>query len=307
MMPIVNPVEREALLTSFSEETRLTTGRAWPLEIHAFAGSDHSRALAEVGRLREATFRFVGSGTGRALDVDDFDTAADGYRQLVVFHRVRQEIVAGCRVRLGRTASLNPFASESLFEFSETFRQQYADGLLDIGRMFVIPRLQVAGGEREGTFVLDNLFHGLAAIAQREKRLTHFFGRLVLPKVLPARLRDLCMYFLAKHFAGDHQLVRPRVPEVFHSSTHELARVLVGANWRDDLRFLQNEARRLGSRVPPLLRAYVSLSPTLRTFGVTRDPELSAIEEVAILVKVSEIRRQTRRRYGIEEFEQERL
>lgn len=305
MITVESPVASGVLLESFNEQTRLGPGRTGPLELHLFAGGEHPRALVEVGRLREETFRFIGSGTGRAMDVDEFDTTADGYQQLVVFHRERQEIVAGCRVRAGATTSSSPFASEALFAFSETFRQQYAAGLLDIGRMFVIPRLQAVGGEREGAFVLDNIFQGLALLAQRDARLRYFFGRLVLPKALPERMRDLCLYFLTKHFAGDPELVTPRVPEWPRTQTAELAAALIGQTWREDLRLLQQEARRLHTRVPPLLRAYVSLSPTLRTFGVARDPDLSGIEEVAILVKVSEIRRQTRLRYGLGDIEQE--
>ncbi|MFZ9887607.1 MAG: GNAT family N-acyltransferase [Myxococcota bacterium] len=305
MQTVSTPVEREALLKSFSEETRLGPGRIAPFELHLFHGNDLPMALHEVGRLREETFRFAGSGSGKSLDLDEFDTATDGYQQLVVLHRERKEIVAGCRLKAGRTGLSTPFASEALFEFSTPFRQKYEGGLIDIGRLFVVPELQAAGGEREGIFALDSVFQGLGLLTQRDTRLRHYFGRLVLPITLPSRMRDLCLFFLSKHFAGDDELVRPRSPGALRASAAELADVLSGESWRDDLRVLQLEARRLRTRVPPLLRAYVSLSPTLQAFGVTRDPDLSGIEEVAILVKVSEVRLRTRRRYGVGSREQE--
>ena len=41
--------------------------------------------MREIGRLREEAFRFYGGGTGRDCDVDEFDLADDGYRQLIVW------------------------------------------------------------------------------------------------------------------------------------------------------------------------------------------------------------------------------
>ena len=49
------------------------------------------------------------------------------------------------------------------------------------------------------------------------------------------------------------------------------------------------EVRRLGYNIPPLVNAYMSLSPTMRMFGTAINTEFGNVEETGILIAVDEI------------------
>ena len=80
--------------------------------------------MREIGRLREEAFRFYGGGTGRDCDVDEFDLADDGYRQLIVWDPAEGAILGGYRFMFGDEVQMDEatgrprLATAELFEFS---------------------------------------------------------------------------------------------------------------------------------------------------------------------------------------------
>lgn len=47
--------------------------------------------------------------------------------------------------------------------------------------------------------------------------------------------------------------------------------------------------RALGENIPPLFNSYMNLSPTMKTFGTSLNPEFGDVEETGILVTLSDI------------------
>ena len=98
--------------------------------------------LHEIGRLREVTFRQVGEGTGKPIDLDRFD---EHYWHLFVWNRHANE-VAGA-YRLGPSdeilARFGPkgFYTSQLFQWKRTFLDRISPAL-ELGRSFVRPEYQ---------------------------------------------------------------------------------------------------------------------------------------------------------------------
>ena len=62
--------------------------------------------MQEVGRLRELSFRMAGGGTGKSVDIDQYDLGSKPFEQLIVWNPVNQEIVGGYRFVLMKSLVL---------------------------------------------------------------------------------------------------------------------------------------------------------------------------------------------------------
>jgi hypothetical protein len=72
-------------------------------------------------------------------------------------------------------------------------------------------------------------------------------------------------------------------------------------SFKEDYRILNTEVRKLGYNIPPLVNAYMGLSPTMRMFGTAINYGFGDVEETGILIAVDEILEEKRRRH-IESF-----
>ena len=61
---------------------------------------------------------------------------------------------------------------------------------------------------------------------------------------------------------------------------------------------MNSEVRKLGYNIPPLVNAYMGLSPTMKMFGTAINDEFGDVEETGILIAVDEIREEKRRRHN---------
>ena len=77
-------------------------------------------ALAEIGRLRECTYRAIGEGTGRTLDLDTFD---EDYLHLFLWDRARRVIVGAYRIgqtdRVTAERGVEGLYTRTLFRYDE--------------------------------------------------------------------------------------------------------------------------------------------------------------------------------------------
>ncbi|MBQ1650722.1 MAG: hemolysin, partial [Prevotella sp.] len=73
------------------------------------------------------------------------------------------------------------------------------------------------------------------------------------------------------------------------------------SDFRKDYRILNTEIRKLGYNIPPLVNAYMNLSPTMKLFGTAINYGFGDVEETGILIAVDEILESKRVRH-IESF-----
>ena len=77
----------------------------------------------------------------------------------------------------------------------------------------------------------------------------------------------MILYFLKKHFDDKEHLIVPLKPLRIETPEQELAAIFKEDDFKKDYRILNHEIRKLGYNIPPLVNAYMGLSPTMKLFG----------------------------------------
>jgi hypothetical protein len=255
---------------------------------------DSPNTLREIGRLREIAFRAAGGGTGMALDLDEFDTEEGAYKQLIVWNPEAEEIIGGYRYLMGTEAKMDKdgqpiLATAHMFKFSETFIKDYLPYTIELGRSFVTLEYQSTRAGAKALFALDNLWDGLGALTIIMPNVKYLFGKMTMYPSYNRRGRDMILYFLNKHFEDKERLIIPAKPLQLEMSTEELESIFSEEDFKEDYRILNREVRSLGLNIPPLVNAYMNLSPTMKMFGTAINYGFGDVEETGILITVEEI------------------
>ena len=109
--------------------------------------------------------------------------------------------------------------------------------------------------------------------------------------------RDMILYFLQKHFGDPEYLVVPINPVMSQEKQVHFKDVLIENDFRLDYKILNQEIRKEGLNIPPLVNAYMGLSPKMKVFGTAVNQEFGLVEETGILIKVDEIIEEKRLRH----------
>ena len=107
----------------------------------------------------------------------------------------------------------------------------------------------------------------------------------------------MILYFLKKHFDDKENLVIPMKPLKLETPESEMAAIFTEADFKADYRILHGEIRKLGFNIPPLVNAYMNLSPTMKLFGTAINYGFGDVEETGILIAVDEILEEKRVRH----------
>ena len=285
MQNIIDPIDRKKRLRSTNKSSN---------EIYIVTAQDSPNVMREIGRLREIAFRFYGGGTGEPVDIDEFDTMPGAYRQLVVWSPEDEQILGGYRFICGSKPIL---ATSHLFNFSPKFIDEILPYTVELGRSFVALEYQSTRAASKGLFVLDNLWDGLGALTVIDPKLRYFFGKVTMYNTYNTEARDLILNFLNRHFPDPDQLVTPIVPLRIERDEARLASLFHYDNFRDNYKVLNQEVRKFGINVPPLVNAYMNLSPKMRVFGTAVNHEFGEVEETGILIAINEILEEKKKRH----------
>ena len=294
MEDIIAPVSRELLKAELTPERRLRSTNKSNNEIYVVTYQQAPNVVREIGRLREIAFRAAGGGTGLALDLDEFDTCEHPYYQLVVWCPEDEEILGGYRFlpssEIKFEANGQPhLATSHMFHFSDTFIKDYLADTVELGRSFVTLEYQSTRKLSKGLFALDNLWDGLGALTVVIPGLKYFFGKMTMYPSYIRRGRDMILYFLKKHFDDKENLIIPLKPLKIETPEDELKKLFCEDDFKKDYLILNREVRALGYNIPPLVNAYMSLSPTMKLFGTAINYGFGDVEETGILIAVDEI------------------
>jgi hypothetical protein len=306
MEDIIEPIEREAILAELKEEYFLRNTTKGGNQLYLVNYHNAPNITREVGRLRELAFRSAGGGTGKEIDLDDYDTSEHCYDQLVVWDPIDQEIMAGYRLlkcRLGeRDADGNlKSATSKLFNLSSRMISDFMPFTLELGRSFVQPKYQRTA-PRKGIFALDNLWDGLATVMLMDPQLKYLFGKVTMYPKYDREARNMILAFMRHFFPDPDELVRPRVPLVQESELSPFYHLFEGLAYKEAHRVLQAEVKKREENIPPLINSYMSLSSTMRSFGTAENSSFGTVEETGILITFDDIEAGRKERY-IQAFE----
>jgi hypothetical protein len=191
-----------------------------------------------------------------------------------------------------------------MFKFSEKFIKEYAPYTIELGRSFVTPEYQSSKKGAKSLFALDNLWDGLGALTVINPNMRYYFGKMTMYPSYIRFGRDMILYFLKKHFNDNEKLIIPMKPLTLETPEEELSQIFCGRDFKEDYRILNGGIRALGFNIPPLVNAYMNLSPTMKLFGTAINKGFGDVEETGILIAVNEILESKRVRH-IESFVKE--
>ena len=302
MEKIIDPVSKELIKSELTVQKRVRVTHKANNEIYVFTAHDSPNLMREVGRLREIAFRHYGGGTGLGADIDKYDTMEIPYRQLIVWDPENEEILGGYRFIYGSDVEFDEqgkpmLATAHLYNFSRQFIDDFLPTTVELGRSFVSLEYQSTLLGRKGIFALDNLWDGLGALTVIDPEIEYFFGKVTMYGTYNKDARNMILYFLHKHFPDPLRLVTPIDPLVTGTNREEMKQLFQGKNFKEDYRILHKEVRTLGYNIPPLINAYMSLSPTMRFFGTAINDEFGEVEESGILIRIDQILEEKRARH----------
>ena len=300
--PIISPISKELLKSELTAERQLRMTNKSHNEIYVVTAHQAPNVMKEIGRLREIAFREAGGGTGKDMDIDEFDTCENCYKQLIVWNPEEEEIIGGYRYLMGTDWEMDEngqplLATSHMFHFSDKFLKDYMPYTVELGRSFVSLEYQNVQKNTKSIFALDNLWDGLGALTVLFPNVKYFFGKMTMYPSYVRKGRDMILYFLKKHFDDKENLIVPMKPLKIEADPAELEQLFCGKSFKEDYRILNSEIRKMGYNIPPLVNAYMGLSPTMKLFGTAINYGFGDVEETGILIAVDEILEQKRVRH----------
>lgn len=294
MKEIIPPVQRELIEAELTAEKFQRKTNKADNEIYILTYHDSPNIMREIGRLRELTFRSAGGGIGEEVDIDHYDTDEHPYKQLIVWDPSRKEILGGYRfihcAGLPRDENGEvPLATSHLFSFSDQFIDDYLPYVIELGRSFVQPDYQSSKAGAKALFALDNLWDGLGALMIDYPDIKYFFGKVTMYTQYNQSARNLILHFFEKYFPDPDNLVIPKRPMPYTDDSARLDDLFAGKSYDEAYKILSAEVRKHGENIPPLINAYMSLTPTMRTFGTVISDEFGDVEETGILLNIDDM------------------
>ncbi|MDD3033932.1 MAG: GNAT family N-acetyltransferase [Bacteroidales bacterium] len=290
MEPVIPPVDRKLIINELTSDKFIRHTRKGDNKLYEITAHDSPHTMNEIGRLREISFRLSGGGTGKSIDIDEFDIDPHTpYKQLLVWDPKDQEIIGGYRYIQCTGLDIKKMATHELFEFSDTFKNDYLPFTIELGRSFIQPNYQGTNIKHKGLYSLDNLWDGLGALVVKYPKIKYFFGKVTMYTSYNLRARNILLNFLNTFFPDNENLVMPYEPLDFDSSNPYYKELFKTDDYKESYKTLSKEVRTLGENIPPLINSYMNLSPSMKVFGTSINGGFGGVEETGILVNISHI------------------
>ncbi|MBR3100340.1 MAG: GNAT family N-acetyltransferase [Muribaculaceae bacterium] len=302
MKAIIPPVDVDLLKTELTPQRLLRKTNKADNEIYIVDSHTAPHVMREIGRLREIAFRASGGGTGKECDIDEFDTMDPPCRQLLVWNPDSSEIIGAYRFITGpdiRIVNGVPrIATAHMFHFSDRFIHEYLPYTIELGRSFVRLEYQSTRVGSKAIYALDNLWDGLGALTVVYPQMRYLFGKMTMYPTYDRDCRNLLLGFLNLYFPDPDCLVWPIEPlQGTAGDDPSLSQFFLGNDFKEDYRRLNAFIRQHGINIPPLVNAYMSLSPTMRMCGTAINHEFGEVEESSIFFSIDEITDEKKNRH----------
>ncbi len=300
--PVIEPVDTSLIENELTDDKFLRATNKGGNSIYIVDAYNAPNTMREIGRLREIAFRTAGGGTGKDCDIDSYDTMTPPCRQLIVWNPEQKLIIGGYRFILGTDVVVRPdgmprIATAHMFDFSPRFVSEYLPLTIELGRSFVRLEYQSTRAGVKAIYALDNLWDGLGALTVKYPQVKYLFGKVTMYPSYSKHCRNLILHFLQKHFPDRDRLVTPKSPLVTDADNDAIAKIFSGDNFKEDYRILNAEVRQQGYNIPPLVNAYMGLSPTMRIFGTAINDEFGDVEETGIFLSIDDIFEEKKQRH----------
>ena len=291
---IIPPVDNSLIEAELTPERFLRATNRAGNHIYVVDAFNSPNVMREIGRLREISFRAGGGGTGKACDIDEFDLMDPPCRQLLVWNPEAREIIGAYRYILGSDIKVLPdgsprIATAHMFRFSDHFMGQMLPHTIELGRSWIRPEYQSTRAGSRAIYALDNLWDGLGALTVLHPEVKYLFGKMTMYPSYDRDCRNLLLHFLHLYFPDPDGIICPIEPLAGTHSDEAEKGFFVGGNFKEDYRRLNAFVRAKGINIPPLVNAYMGLSPSMRILGTAINHEFGEVEETGLLITIADI------------------
>ena len=297
MKEIIPPVETSLLVSELEGHLLRPSNKADNL-IYDITAHECPNVMREIARLREISYRDGGGATGNEMDIDEMDTMAKPYHQLIVWDPEHQQIIGGYRYLIGTDAEIRdgqPFiTSAHLFRYSERFIRDYLPYTIEFGRAFVQPMYQKREMGVKALFALDNIWDGIGAVLYNHPEVRWMIGKVTIYPDYNVTARDLIYEYLRRYHAGEEGLFGPYNPLTTNPLT---TNPFIGDDKQENYHILQRAVREQGTVIPPMFSAYLNLTNDLLFFGNAINDELANVYETGIMVDIKTVYPEKLERY----------
>lgn len=289
---IVHPVSRQDLRTELrqAEQIGVTSDNK---QIYLVEQDSAPTVIKEIGRLREYSFRKVGEGSGKALDIDGYDRY---YHHLVLWDDEALEIAGAYRI--GECGwILSWLGKEGLYmsdlcDMSDQFDTILEDAI-ELGRSFVQPKYW-------GSRALDYLWQGIGAYLSHNPQIKYMMGPVSISGSFPKHAQEALVYFYNLYFGSDTTSVRAKSPfRLSDFVTDDFERLFSGNDYNEDFRRLKDYLKSFDVSVPTLYKQYSELCEEggvqFLDFGI--DTDFNNCIDGYILVDIRKIKESKKQRY----------
>lgn len=296
MQAIIPAVETSLLLKELEGHLLRPSNKADNL-IYDITAHECPNVMREIARLREISYRDGGGATGKEMDIDEMDTMAKPYHQLIVWDPENKQIVGGYRYLLGHEAEIRdgqPFiTSAHLFHYSERFISEYLPHTIEFGRAFVQPMYQKREMGVKALFALDNIWDGIGAIMHNNPDIRWMIGKVTIYPDYNETARELIYAYLDRYHRGEKGLFEPYnlLP------LRQIDTPFEGEDKQENYHILQHAVREQGTVIPPMFSAYLNLTNDLMFFGNAINDELANVYETGIMVDLETVYPEKKERY----------
>ena len=135
------------------------------------------------------------------------------------------------------------------------------------------------------------------AIVVDTPHIQYYSGKVTMYTSYHTQARDALMYFMDHFFNDPDGLITPISSVDFSTDIEQFKKELVGLDYKQGHKLLNSFVRERGENIPPLINSYMSLSPTMRSFGTVMNQDFGDVEETMILVTIKDIYDDKKARY----------
>ncbi len=253
-------------------------------EVYFANAKEIPNILHEIGRLREITFRDVGEGTNKAIDLDKFDRY---YYHLFLWDKTANELAGAYRMGLGKDIfkkyGINGFYIQTLFRI-EPELYSMMQSTMELGRAFVSKNYQ------QKPMPLFLLWKGIIHVTLRYPTYKYLMGGVSISNQFSEFSKSLMIEFMKSHYYDPYvaQYIQPK--KEFKVRLKDADKDFVFDETQADLRKFDKIIDELEPgvlRVPVLIKKYIKQNARLVAFNV--DPKFNNAVDGLLYIKVSEI------------------
>ena len=292
MEEIVPPTSTERLINALQQlpsENLLLTHKE--MQVFMFQGIESPILMREIGRLREVSYRGVGEGTGKSIDIDVFD---DWYHHLFIWNSEKHEIVGSYRLgkcdKILKDKGIKGLYTSTLFKLEDDLFKELTPAL-EMGRSFVREEYQKSYSS------LLLLWMGIGRFVLRQPQYRYLFGPVSITADFDLQSKNLMVSYLIKEHFNTRlsNYVKPKNPFKVEKHFDRDFYNYFSIKNINDVQALISEIETRDMRIPTLLKHYIKMGGNLVGFNI--DPDFHNVLDGLIVIDLQKTSSTTMKKY----------